>query len=183
MRGFLSFSFCLFLRRDWPFLRRADWKNTNKRKSLSARNFFVTCQWCAGVPNSSFIDFEIHYYIQSFTGPCNTPAHCNTGATELATDTHLNFFDWNNVWYCPNTVCIQFWAITHLCAKVMKVFSNKFAVFSCFWNLLEHFWPHKYSTSIVRYTLVHYRYDNTYKLLKCARISVEIDGFVASKAH
>ena len=101
--------------------------------------------------------------LQSFTGPCNTPAHCNTGAIALATDMHLNFFDCNNVWYCPNIVCIQFWAITHLCAKVMKDFSIKFAVFSCFWNLLEHFWPHKYSTYIVHYTLVHYRYDNAYR--------------------
>ena len=123
------------------------------------------------------------WQLQSFTGPCNTPTHCNTGAIELATNTHLNFFDCDDVWYYPNIVCIQFRAISHPCAQVMKVFSNKFAVFSCFWNLLGHFWPYKYSTSKVHPTLVHYRYNNAHKLLKYARISVEIDGFVASKAH
>ena len=35
--------------------------------------------------------------IQSFTGPCNTPTQCNTGAIELATDMHLNFFDCDDV--------------------------------------------------------------------------------------
>ena len=122
-------------------------------------------------------------FVQSFTGPCNTPTHCNTRAIELATDTHFNYFDCDDVLYYPNIVCIQFRAINHLCAQVMKVFSNKFAVFSCFWNLLGHFWPLKYSTSIIRSTLVHYRYNNAFKLLECERISVEIDGFVALKAH
>ena len=125
----------------------------------------------------------INMYIQSFTGPCNTPTQCNTGAIELAVDTHFYFFDCNNVCYYPNIVCMQFWAITHLYAQVMKGFSNKFAVFSCFWNLLGHFWPYKYSTSTVHAALVHYRYGDTYKLLECARIFVEIDGFVASNTH
>ena len=51
---------------------------------------------------------SMHVHVQSFTGPCNTPTHCNTGAIELATDAHLKFFDYNNVKYYSSIVCTHF---------------------------------------------------------------------------